>query len=220
MQSVHAGVVQTHFFSFTLFLKNSSLGSSFWVHSESHFPQKSQFWMKRRCFKNCFKKSDPPKSKDSLLTCREAPGQAASRTFLLNKKTLSGTETTTTDHFWVNFWAVVLEWVIFWIDVWKSVNLLMEFETKKRSNCKSFCSLSLLRCDCFEILPLWVYSPRPISGGTGLKALCGGEYVNKRSGLLLLIFIKNESLHVCASLEANFHWRQWDTACIRCWVCI
>ena len=130
MQFVHAGAVQKHFFSFTLFLKNSSLGSSFWFHFGINFHQKFQFWVKQRRSKNCFKKSDPPKSNSTLLTCREVPGEAASRTRFLNKKQLSGQETTTA-HFWVHFWAVVLEWVIFWVDVWKIVNFLMESETKK-----------------------------------------------------------------------------------------
>ena len=51
-------------------------------------------------------------SNTHLFQCREAPGEAASRTRFLNKKQLSGQETTTTAHFWVHFWAVVLEWVI------------------------------------------------------------------------------------------------------------
>ena len=43
MQSVQAGAVQTHFFSFAFFLKNSSLGSSFWVDFGSQFHQQLQF---------------------------------------------------------------------------------------------------------------------------------------------------------------------------------
>ena len=150
MQSVHAGAVQTHFFSFALFLKNSSLGSSFWVHLESHFPQKSQFWVKKRCSKNCFKKSDPPQSNKGLLTCREAPGEAASRTRFLSKKQLSGQQTTTTAHFWVNFWAVVLEWVISESMSGKLLTFWWNLKQKKRSNCRSFCSLYL-----FQRVVIW-----------------------------------------------------------------
>ena len=112
MQSAHACAVETHFFVFAFFLKNRFHMTSCWLHFATVFWQKSQFWVKKRRSKNCFKKSDPPKSNKSLLTCREAPGEAASRTRFLNKKQLSGQETTTTAHFWVHFWAVVLEWVI------------------------------------------------------------------------------------------------------------
>ena len=38
--------------------------------------------------KNCFKKSAPPKSNNTLFQCQEAPGEAASRARCTNKKQL------------------------------------------------------------------------------------------------------------------------------------
>ena len=43
MQSVRAGAVQTHFSIFTLFLKNGSPQTSFWVDFGDNFHQKSEF---------------------------------------------------------------------------------------------------------------------------------------------------------------------------------
>ena len=56
MQSVHAGAVQTHFFSFTFFLKNSYLGFSFWFHFGSNFPPNLQFLVKHGFQKSLQKK--------------------------------------------------------------------------------------------------------------------------------------------------------------------
>ena len=132
MQSVHAGAVQTHFFSFALFLKNSSLGSSFWVHLESNFLQKSQFWVKKRCSKNCFKKSDPPKSNTTLLTCREAPWQPPSRARFSEQETTVWARNKNRCSFLSPFLSPCPGMGYFWVHFWKIVHFLKESETKNK----------------------------------------------------------------------------------------
>ena len=60
MQSVRAGAVQTHFFIFTLFLKNSSYMTSFGVNFGGNFDQKMQFWVKKGLQKMDQKKGARP----------------------------------------------------------------------------------------------------------------------------------------------------------------
>ena len=115
MQSVHAGAVQTHFFNFAFFLKNSFLEFSFWVYFGCHFLKKSQFLMQQSAPKNVQKKSAPPDSNTHLFQCREAPREAASRTRFLNNKQQSGQQKQQLFLSESIFEHFFLEWVIFGI---------------------------------------------------------------------------------------------------------
>ncbi len=100
MQSVRAGAVQTHFFIFTLFLKNSSYMTSFGVHFGGSFHQKLRFLVKKGLQKMDQKKGAPPHWQTGDYD--HGPGLPDSpprvRAFL-NKKQLSEQETRTAAHF-------------------------------------------------------------------------------------------------------------------------
>ena len=66
MQSVHAGAVQTHFFSFAFFLENSFLGFSLWVHFGSMFFQKLYLFVKNG-FQKSLQKKGPAHDANATL---------------------------------------------------------------------------------------------------------------------------------------------------------
>ena len=148
MQSVHAGAVQTHFFSFTLFLKNSYLGFSFWVHFGSHFPQKSQFWEKKGFQKIVQKKGASPYANEELqwpmtLARGSLTAPPPSRARFSEQETIVWARNKNRCSFLSPFLSRCPGMGYFWIHFWKVVDFLMESETKKTSNCRSFCLLSL-----------------------------------------------------------------------------
>ena len=55
-------------------------------HFGTFLDDKCAVCVKKRGFKNCFKKSVPSKSNETLFQCQEAPGEAASRAHCSDKK--------------------------------------------------------------------------------------------------------------------------------------
>ena len=117
------------------------------------FSLKITIWGEKRAPKNCSKKGAPPYANKSLFIPIPMLGgswRSSLAYALFEQETIVWARNSNNCSFLSPVLSRCPGMGYFWVDVWKIVNFLMESETKKRSNCRSFCSLYL-----FQRLVIW-----------------------------------------------------------------